>query len=381
MFRRCAIGLSLVFFGVGFAWGGVLYTVTDLGQTDTVVSVGLNNLGQVVWNTDGRAFLYSAAGGIQDFNTLVAPPRPGLTLTPTAINDNGQIVGTVNGVTGQDGSSVFLYSGGNRATLITSPTAWLESAAAISNNGQVTGRLLNKLNGQGEAFRYNSSGGVKTLGTLPGGVTSYAYGINNEGQVVGFADTTTTSGGYHNSAFLYNGNGPMQDIGPLVGSETSSNATDINELGQVVGRGLLANGVGNAYIYSSVTGELQHLGALGGTGLYSGALGINNRGEVVGSSEVSVNQQHAFVFSGSGPMQDLNDLIDPSLGLTLRDATAINDSGQIIAFSVDSSGGVPVRLILLTPVPEPSTVALLGMGAIGLLAYTRRRRRESSMPK
>lgn len=73
-------------------------------------------------------------------------------------------------------------------------------------------------------------------------------------------------------------------------------------------------------------------------------------------------------------MLDLNTLVaatDPLYGLiTLTDATAINDIGQIVA----NSGS---RAYLLTPVaessvPEPATLALLGVGAIGVAGVRRR---------
>jgi hypothetical protein len=61
-------------------------------------------------------------------------------------------------------------------------------------------------------------------------------------------------------------------------------------------------------------------------------------------------------------------VIDPALGVTLNNAYGINDQGQIVANSSN-------RAFLLTPVPEPGTLAFLGAALLVLIAsvYTNRR--------
>ena len=87
------------------------------------------------------------------------------------------------------------------------------------------------------------------------------------------------------------------------------------------------------------------------------ANGINDSGLVVGNSSTANANSHAFLYDGS-TMIDLNDLISPTSGWVLLNATAINNSGQIVGSgTIDGQ----TNAYLLTPVPEPTSVfALLG---------------------
>ena len=81
--------------------------------------------------------------------------------------------------------------------------------------------------------------------------------------------------------------------------------------------------------------------------------GINNAGVVVGDGEFGSNR-HAFIWDETEGLQDLNGLIDPTLGLTLIWATDINDLGQIIAVDPGARGCDDDRAVLLTPAAKPS---------------------------
>jgi probable HAF family extracellular repeat protein len=110
-------------------------------------------------------------------------------------------------------------------------------------------------------------------------------------------------------------------------------------------------------------------------GRFSEAYGINNRDEVVGVLG-DYDHPRAFLFAGDAP-RDLNDLIPVDSRWTLEAATGINDAGQIVGLGEDPAGDV--HRFLLTPgsdpsattVPEPSTLALLGIvtAACGLRCH------------
>jgi probable HAF family extracellular repeat protein len=209
---------------------------------------------------------------------------------------------------------LLFASAGAQATSYTVTDLGIDGCASdINANGQVVGWSYNPADSSYLAFLY-SDGAIQNLGTL-GGSHTLAYGINSSGEVVG--QSFTSAGSPH--AFLYS-NGEMKDLGTLGGSY--SIAYGINSSGEVVGQSSTSDGSTHAFLYSN--GEMKDLGTFGGSS--SCAQGINDNGQIVGSAETADFADHAFLYQ-NGIMQNI-DLLG-----TIKTATKINNSGQVIGIS------------------------------------------------
>jgi probable HAF family extracellular repeat protein len=383
------IVLLVLWSAAGTVWG-VSYNITDLGTLggSSSFAFGINASGQVV------GYDHDTGSGWHAFRTAANQPinpatdnlgifGSGISDTHAyGINDSGQVVGYAEPSGGP--RYAFRTAANQPIDLATDNLATLVGSDAeaedINNSGQAVGYTYFSGDIDHHAFRTAANQPINpatdNLGTL-GGPSSGASGINASGQVVGTSDISA-NGPWH--AFRTAANQPINpatdDLGTLVNGGYS-HARAINDSGQVVGTsGMWPPTAQAGYAFRTAANQpinpaTDNLGTLGGS--YSDAYGINSNGQVVGYSATGgglVN--HAFVYTGSGPMQDLNNLIDPTSGWTLIVATGINDSGQIVGGGMI---GGHTHAFLLTPIPEPSTCILLGIVAFSLLAYAWRRRK------
>ncbi|HBG26721.1 MAG: hypothetical protein A2Y10_01380 [Planctomycetes bacterium GWF2_41_51] len=305
------------------------YTLTDLGTLGGTYSFAtcINNKGQVAGdstasdNLNYHAFLYDGTT-MKDL---------GAGNDAIGINNNGLVVGgTYSGV-------AFLYNGTSIQSLGTLGGRF-SIANSINDKGQIVGVSLPRRNSTYHAFLYEGS----TMKDLGLGDNSHAISINNNGQIVG-----AISG----HAFLY-ANGNKTDIGSLGGS---SSALGINNNGQITGYSYNLKDEERAFLYDGTT--MKDLGTLGHA---SRGWGINDSSQVVGNSYTLENSEHAFLYDGT-KMIDLNSLVSVSGGWVLERATCINNLGQIAGQMTD---GNVTHAFLMTPVPEPCTIALLALGGL-----------------
>lgn len=332
---------------------------------------------------------------------LPAGMPQGAFLSPTAMSQNGQVVGFAETPDGS-WSQPFLYSGGHTSLLNggTGPLSGVTgfTPVGINSAGQIIGNKYIDPFTQ-EASMY-VNGQVTSIAPA-GAVNSYVSSINEAGQIVGnFLTTMNPPAG---SAFIYNqGSFSYVSSGAFLG---------INNVGQC--RGVANDGSG--FLYSITTGQWSVQPPAiyyGGHAQGVDAAAINDKGDllwVAGESEgslmscgiymtqsdgtfvtiepvsqaivvlpdVAMNNNRqvvgagpmAFLYDG-GTVYDLRSLItNLPAGDEVTSVCGINDSGEIAGIIRDANGNQTG----FVTAPEPATMALLAIGGVSLLIRRRRR--------
>lgn len=299
----------------------------------------------------------------------------GGTMSASAINDSGEVVGTANQAAGAPyyaaGPYAFSYqpSTGAINELISTTFGPFSAAAGINDNGMIVGNSSYS-NEPPQAVVWTPTSGAESINPeLPsfatavnttlqrvvgsyecnlGGcaaawdgsnhvfsafvnlpadycpddiISSSALAVNKNDNATGWANGCDIPGG----AVLWR-NSEIQVVAP------NGVGTGINDSNDVVG----LDQAGHAFWWHFSTQTLQDLGTLPGYANSSEAYAINDHGEIVGTSTNIQGNSHAFVYL-DGKMYDLNTLVnDPSV--TLTSAVGVNINGWIAANGITTSG-------------------------------------------
>lgn len=309
------------------------YSVTEipsLGGANTR-PLAINNHGHVVGagsfdeSKIGHAFLYSD-GVTHDLGAIIGRPSGAV-----AINDSGDVAGNYETSTAV---RCFHYRNGTMRDLGTlgGPSCIAED---MNSAGDIVGMSTNP-EGQGFGFVWQD-GTMTSLGTL-GGEFSWATAINGKGEIVGYSD----------GVFLF-ADGQMKavDMPDIWRVCPCFTLEALNDVGDIVGTCPGPYGFENqdpvGYLYRNGTTTL-----LVPPEDRSEAHDINNAGVAVGRA-YSEDVSGAFVWDEFHGMQELNDLIDPTLELRISEATAINDLGQVVGYGYRVGDYDWIVAVLLTP--------------------------------
>lgn len=323
---------------------GKQYTVTNL---QFVNGSALNDKGQVVGTGDlgtGRQpFVWDAVNGFQD---LGVPPGFDFAIG-LGINNQGQVSGNAFSISNPSGTRLFYWDknigfqdSGLPSLEIDAPVA---GGNTISDSGEIAASLSFS-----RAVLWSPTSGLQNLGTP-------CQDPNNPGQFLGITRGNSISrNGTFVTGIVSQGSGECNNTNiPIVysavwsaGAWTALNPAQltgdvipVNNLGQIVGT--LCFDVGcHATLWTN--NVPQDLGTLPGD-VDSSPLNLNDSGQVVGNSFSAQGVIHPFIWDSTNGMRDLNSLIPADSGVTLRQALAINNVGQILA---DSTGPVGHTFLL-----------------------------------
>jgi len=216
-------------------------------------------------------------------------------------------------------------------------------ALYINERGEATGQsftnsVINPVTGLPTMHPFVWDGSrMVDLGTL-GGTLATAGDINNRGQVIG---QSSLAGDLTAHPFLWH-KGTLTDLGTLGGNNGQANW--INDAGEVVGNADLPGSLTyDAFLWKN--GVLTDLGTQDGDPC-SDATSINSKTQIVGGSSDCSTFLHAFLWEHGGPMIDLNTFVPSAAGVTLTQATYINDRGEIAAEGTLSNGDVHAFLLI-----------------------------------
>ena len=125
---------------------------------------------------------------------------------------------------------------------------------------------------------------------------------------------------------------------PRLPGDQGAQATDINDMGQIVGWSIGDMGPQTAVVWNidqAGTVTIQSLGLLpGGTGSF--ASGINNLGQIVGFADSTLGNRRPFIWTASGGIRDLG----IPTGLIGGQAHSINDDGQVVGAVYQAVGNL-----------------------------------------
>src|SRR5205809_187104 len=270
--------------------------IQDLGSLDSFSHArAVNELGQIVGESTNDDFRNPRAtlwenGTMTDLGSL-----GGGTAFANDVNEAGQIVGGTTDASGYQ--RAFLWENGVMTDLGVQPDG---SALAINDKGQIVGTM----NGERQGFLWDH-GTITDLGTL-GGPPVYASGVNNAGQIVGWSGTAKSE--HH--AFLWDA-GVMTDLGTLPGGYEST-GDDLSNAGRIVGQASGSNAAPHAVLWTLPPAPVHDiavtqagaspLSAAVGTPIYVGGW-VMNQGTQTESVDVTVYAGSIVV--GTATVQDL----------------------------------------------------------------------------
>jgi len=268
-----------------------------------------------------------------------------LALLGAAASVQAQTYTTLDNPAGTGGTYAYGISGNNIVGWYANSSGW---QLGFLYNGSTYTTLTDPLSVQSTMH-----------GPVPNG--NYAYGISGNNTVGLYYWNAPVNGVNGYSGFLYNGSTYTTLADPL-GTKTYA-------------YGISGNNIVGLYMDSSFNhyGFLYNIGAgtyttladpLGVYGTVAQGISGNN---IVGTYFDSTGMAHGFLYNGS-----TYTTVDDPLGVKGTEVLGV-DGNNVVGTYFDSSDVSHGFETTIGPVPEPTTLALAGLGGLGLLLFHRRK--------
>jgi probable HAF family extracellular repeat protein len=319
-----------------------VYEIVALGELAArpnplwgVFARDINENGEIVGSSRGRAFLWTAQNGMSDLGSLPG----GAQSYATAINDAGVVVGET-----EVGGFDWTKESGMRA--LASSSGFTSEPHGVNADGFVVGAVASE--GLWRAAEWSPDGALRVRDFI---------GIGND-----VNDAGLVAGELHGPGGPYPATWTAASDPSVIplGQGHTGRAHALNASGAVVGEMTAQDdssgqsGPTRAFVWTKEAG-LRDLGwpaaFAAGEGSVS-AQDVNDRLEIVGEAS-SRTAGFAFIWTPASGLRDLNSLIEsrggPEAPPALTGALAINNRGEIMAYSWTSSGA---KAFLLRPMPD-----------------------------
>ena len=309
----------------------------------------LNGAGVLAVNTAGQAAI--GPSGSFFFTGTNVIPAVGPSPSVVALNDSGIGAGAVSPGGSIPQAAIFSLETGASTTLDLSSianryfnqdprqSAYQSQATAINNAGQVVGTLRSFYQGYPSPAFLHSGGVATELGTLGGSIAT-PHDINNSGIIVGESTLSDAS----SRAFIYR-NGAMTDLNTLTANSgwvlTSANA--LNDLVQIVGTGTL-NGEVHGFLLNPIqSGSTQPPSIVTQPVGGQFALGAST------SLKVTETGTAPFTYAWSKDGKPLSNATSDTLSLPSLRGTDSGIYRVVITNSAGSATSADVTLTILDP--------------------------------
>jgi T5SS/PEP-CTERM-associated repeat protein len=341
-------------------------TVSIGGHINTTTSV----IGNLSASSNNRLLVTGSGSQLNNSSSITVGFQGAGTLT---VANGGSVTASAISIASQSGSTGTLNLGAlggsdTAGTLGSSTITFGSGSGAINFNQSDTATISNKITGTGAVSQLGSGTTVLISSNNYSGTTAVSAG-----RLV-VASTGALGSGSSNAV---NSGGTLENHGAIAG------ATTLNSGGTLAGNGgtfgaitikagsflnwnvnSFTNTAGVGWDQLSATNiDLTNLSPSGKLTIQiAGTSGIGN-----GGSLYTFN----FFYGGTVSGFDTNNIIIDASALTLDSSLT---GGTWAITETGTSGANTLNLTYTTAVPEPSTYALFGLGAVGLLMVLRRKK-------